>query len=479
EKDLVITALKDELRKLKGKDLAKNVVTPHTIALEMLKIDVEPIAPRLIQKLLIIIRQTCPSINDSGNKLVAVTPKNKHKRVRFTQRVTSSGNINTKLDSSSNIVSNKPALSSTGVKPSTSAIGSRPSGTAIVQHSRLNVNSELICVKCNGCMLSDNHDLCALNVINNVNARPKSKSVKKTSKRKVWKPTGKVFTKTGYTWRPTEAVATACYTQKHPIIHLRHSKTPYEFLHEKLPDLSFFYVFGALCYLTNDSENLGKLQPKADIAMASEHSSLEPVLHEMTPATISSGLVSNLPSSTLFLSPLRNDWDLLFQLLFDELLNPLSSVDHPAPKVIAPIIEAVALEPTASTGSPSSTTVGQDAPSASNSQTLPKTQSLVISNDVEEENHDLAVAHMNNDPFFGIPIPKNDSKASSSSNVIPTIVHTTTPNSKYVTKWTNDHPLDNIIGELIRPVSTRLQLHEQALFRYYDAFLSSVEPKTY
>ncbi|GJY39324.1 hypothetical protein Tco_0425688 [Tanacetum coccineum] len=48
EKDLVITALKDELRKLKGKDLADNVVTRHTIAPEMLKIDVEPIAPRLL-----------------------------------------------------------------------------------------------------------------------------------------------------------------------------------------------------------------------------------------------------------------------------------------------------------------------------------------------------------------------------------------------------------------------------------------------
>ncbi|GJZ38732.1 hypothetical protein Tco_0585295 [Tanacetum coccineum] len=48
EKDLVITALKDELRKLKGKDLADNVVTKHTIALEILKIDVEPIAPRLL-----------------------------------------------------------------------------------------------------------------------------------------------------------------------------------------------------------------------------------------------------------------------------------------------------------------------------------------------------------------------------------------------------------------------------------------------
>ncbi|GJT17510.1 hypothetical protein Tco_0876216 [Tanacetum coccineum] len=131
-------------------------------------------------------------------------------------------------------------------------------------------------------------------------------------------------------------------------------------------------------------------------------------------------------------------------------------VDHPAPAVIAPIAEVVAPEPAASTGSPSSTTVDQDAPSPSNSQTTPKTQSPVISNDVEEENHYLDVAHMNNDPFFGIPIPENDSKASSSSDVIPIILHTAAPNSEYVTKWTKDHPLDNIIGELERPVSTRL-----------------------
>ncbi|GKC85320.1 hypothetical protein Tco_1141037 [Tanacetum coccineum] len=135
-------------------------------------------------------------------------------------------------------------LSSTGIKPSTNASGSQPSGntkkdkiqqtpsstqknkveahprkvksslknkdcvvapkgTANVQHSKLNVNSKLKCVKCNGCMLSDNHDLCVLDFINNVNARVKSKSVKKSSKRKVWKPTGKVFTNIGYIWRPT------------------------------------------------------------------------------------------------------------------------------------------------------------------------------------------------------------------------------------------------------------------------------------
>ncbi|GJS85497.1 retrovirus-related pol polyprotein from transposon TNT 1-94 [Tanacetum coccineum] len=247
----------------------------------------------------------------------------------------------------------------------------------------------------------------------------------------------------------------------------------------------FFHVFGALCYPTNDSENLGKLQPKADIdfneltAMASEHNSLEPVLHEMTPATISSILAPNPPPTTPYVPPSRTDWDILFQPPFDELLNPPPSIDPPAPEVIAPNAEVVAPAPAESIGSPSSTTVDQDAPSPSNSQTLPETQSPLISIDVEEENHDLDVAHMNNHPFFGIPIPENDSEASSSLDVIPTIVHTAAPNTKHVNRWTKDHPLDNIIGKLKRLVSIRLQLYEQALFCYYDAFLTSVEPKTY
>ncbi|GKB44606.1 retrovirus-related pol polyprotein from transposon TNT 1-94 [Tanacetum coccineum] len=79
----------------------------------------------------------------------------------------------------------------------------QPKGTAHVQHSKRNANSELKCVKCNGCMLFDNHDLCVLDFINNVNARKESKSVNKSSKSKVWKPTGKVFSNIGYIRRPT------------------------------------------------------------------------------------------------------------------------------------------------------------------------------------------------------------------------------------------------------------------------------------
>ncbi|GJR75155.1 retrovirus-related pol polyprotein from transposon TNT 1-94 [Tanacetum coccineum] len=231
-----------------------------------------------------------------------------------------------------------------------------------------------------------------------------------------------------------EAVSTTCYTQNFSIIRLRHGKTPYELLHDKLLDLLFLHVFGALCYPTNDSEKLGKLQPKADIdfdeltVMASKHSSLEPAFHEMATATISSGLVPNPPPKTPYVPPSRTDWDIFFQPLFDELLNPQPSIDPPAPEVITPNAEVVAPTPAESICSPSSTTVDQDAPSPSNSQTSTKTQSPIISIDVEEENHDLDVAHMNNDPFFGILIPENDSE-SSSSDVIPTVVHTAAPNS--------------------------------------------------
>nr|GEU36700.1 hypothetical protein [Tanacetum cinerariifolium] len=194
-----------------------------------------------------------------------------------------------------------------------------------------------------------------------------------------------------------EAVATACYTQNRSIIRLRHGKTPYELMHNKLHDLSFLHVFSALCYLTNDSENLGKLQQKADIgifisyaptkkafriynrrtrrivetihvdfdeltAMAFEQSSSGPALNEMTPTTISLGLVQKSSSSTPYVPPSRNDWDLLFQSMFDELLNPPPSVDHQAPEVIALSANVIPPVQAKSTGSPSSTTVDQDAP---------------------------------------------------------------------------------------------------------------------
>ncbi|GKD50219.1 retrovirus-related pol polyprotein from transposon TNT 1-94, partial [Tanacetum coccineum] len=419
-------------------------------------------------------------LNNSLDSTLAVTPKNKDKRVRFTEPVTSLGNTTTKTASSSNLVSNKPMLSSTGVKPSTSASGSQPSSNTKKDKIQRTPSTRHGLVRGLPKLKFEKDHLCSACAMGKSKKKPHKPKSEDTNQEKLYL-----------------LHIDLCGPMRFTSVNERSHPHPV-----------------SMITLDFTCENLGKLQPKADIGifigyaptkkafqiynprtrriietihvdfdelttMASEHGSLEPALHEMTPATISSGLVPNPSPSTPFVRPSRTDWDLLFQPLFDELLNPPSSVDRPAPEVIAPITEVVAPEPAASTGSPSSTTVDQDATSPSNSQTTPKTQSPIISKDVEEENHDLDVAHMNNDPFFVIPIPENDSEASSSLDVIPTIVHTVAPNSEHVTKWTKDHPLNNIIDELGRPVSTRLQLNEQALFCYYDAFLSSVEPKTY
>ncbi|GJS82886.1 integrase, catalytic region, zinc finger, CCHC-type containing protein [Tanacetum coccineum] len=78
-----------------------------------------------------------------------------------------------------------------------------PSGNANVQHSKLNTNSKLMCVKCNSSMFDARHELCFLEFVSDMNACSKSKSIKKAKKKEEWKPTEKVFTKIGYNWRPT------------------------------------------------------------------------------------------------------------------------------------------------------------------------------------------------------------------------------------------------------------------------------------
>nr|GFA45747.1 integrase, catalytic region, zinc finger, CCHC-type, peptidase aspartic, catalytic [Tanacetum cinerariifolium] len=227
-----------------------------------------------------------------------------------------------------------------------------------------------------------------------------------------------------------QAVATACFTQNRSIIRLRHGKTPYELLHSKLPDLSFFHVFGALCYPTNDSENLGL------------------TLNEMTPGTISSGLVPTTSLSTSYVPPLRNDWDLLFQLMLDELLNPPPSVVNQVPEAIAPIVEVIPPVNADSTSSPSSTMVEQDAPSTSNSTTPTETQSSIIPQDVRDDNLDMKVAHMGSDPLFGIPIPEVIFEQSTTPTSPQAIVQTDHPLPHHNSKWTKDHPLNNIIGSV-------------------------------
>nr|GEU49912.1 hypothetical protein [Tanacetum cinerariifolium] len=64
-----------------------------------------------------------------------------------------------------------------------------------------------------------------------------------------------------------EAIATACFTLNFSIVHTRHNKTPYELIRGRKPNIQYFYVFGSLCYPTNDRDDLRKIKPKADICI--------------------------------------------------------------------------------------------------------------------------------------------------------------------------------------------------------------------
>nr|GEX08862.1 retrovirus-related Pol polyprotein from transposon TNT 1-94 [Tanacetum cinerariifolium] len=193
-----------------------------------------------------------------------------------------------------------------------------------------------------------------------------------------------------------KAVATACYTQNRSIIRLHHGKTPYELLHNKLPDLSFLHVFGALCYPTNDSENLGKLQPKADIGI----------------------FIGYGPTKKAFQIYNRHTRRIVetIHVDFDELTAMPS--EQSTPTVIAPIADVIPPVQAKSTDSPSLTTVDQDAPSLSKYQTTPETQSFVIPHDVKEYIHDIKVVYMGNDPLFGVPILEVTSAQSSSMDAL-------------------------------------------------------------
>ncbi|GJQ99699.1 retrovirus-related pol polyprotein from transposon TNT 1-94 [Tanacetum coccineum] len=713
EKVIVIIALKNDLRKFKGKDIVDNAARFASYsAYKYVK---------LIQELLGYVRDTCLDIHKPSEKLVAVTPINKKKTTRVSRSTKSSrsqSTDNTKNDrileiSSSTQKKNKVEDHSRIVKSCLNKLNYvvEPFRNANVQHSKLNRNSELMCVKCNSSMFDARHELCFLEFVSDMNASSKSKSVKKAKKKDEWKPTGKVFTKIRYNWRPTgrtftlvrnacpltritatnkvplrepipleviiqEYVITKVYTKipkvtktngsnskpknaksvisnktepgtsrgsntsvapssfsvnlrdryqltnfvhkfldtvkfgndqiakimgygdyqignitisrvyyveglghnlfsvgqfcdsdlevafrKHTcfvrnleglpklkfekdhlclacaiskrkkqshkpkskdtnqeklyLLHMdlcgpmrvtningkkyilvivddysrftwvKFLASTYEAPHfiinyyesvgishetsvpqspqqngviERIPDLSYLYVFGALCYPNNDSEDLGKLQVKADICIFIGYAPKKKAYRIYNRRLVSNPILQQ-PCNP----PPRDDWDRLFQRMFDEYFNPPTIAVSPVPVIAAP--RAVDLA-----DSPVSTSIDKDALSTSIPSTQEQEHSPIISQGFEES---PKKPHFHDDPLHE-SLHEDSTSHGSSSSVRP--IHT---RLESLGRWTKDHPIANLIGDPSRLVSTRKQLQTDAMWCYFDAFLTSFELKNF
>ncbi|GJZ07852.1 retrovirus-related pol polyprotein from transposon TNT 1-94 [Tanacetum coccineum] len=347
-----------------------------------------------------------------------------------------------------------------------------------VTHTMLNANPELICVKCNQCMFDANHDVYFLDFVNDVNVRSKSKftlekivHLKETTSNSVEtsKPEIKVYSR-----RPKQVKSVGSSKKANTVeSKIANNSEPTHLWGSNATNVP------SSSSLVNDSEDLGKLNTKADIgifvgyvpakkafriynrrtwkimetihvmfdeltAMASEQFSSGPGLQVMTPATSSSGLVPNSIPQQPCNPPNRDDWDCLFQPMFDEYFNPPTIGIFPVPVVVA--LRAVDIA-----DSPVSMSIDQDAPSIKS----PKTP------------------HFHDDPLHE-SLHEDSTSQGSSSNVRPT--HT---QFELIGRWTMDHPIVNVIGDPFRSVSTRKQLKTDVMRCYFDTFLTYVEPKNF
>ncbi|GJS42373.1 retrovirus-related pol polyprotein from transposon TNT 1-94 [Tanacetum coccineum] len=275
-------------------------------------------------------------------------------------------------------------------------------------------------------------------------------------------------------------------------------------------------MFGSLCYPTNDYDDVGKLKAKADIGIfvgyaptkkayriynkrtrkiqETVHVAFDELTEGLTSVQTSSGLapqqMTSVPNSTELeltalqsgrsrsalvkdpeppsVPPTKKQVDDLFQWFDDDEAVPIPLV-VPTTPVNVPAAPA----PEIANGSPSTTVISEGGPAVTENL-LPHQIPLPDTSDSDVE---TLFDHVDSNVFDTHNAPETDSEASHSNSVNIDV----TPNNQlpHVQKWTQAHPLENIIGDKDRPVSTRKQLETDAMWCFFNEFLTHVEPKTY
>nr|GEX06146.1 integrase, catalytic region, zinc finger, CCHC-type, peptidase aspartic, catalytic [Tanacetum cinerariifolium] len=247
-----------------------------------------------------------------------------------------------------------------------------------------------------------------------------------------------------------EAIAIICFTQNRSFVIPRHEKTPYHIINDRKPFVKFFHIFGSLCYIVKDGENLDKMKEKCDACIFVGYSTksrayrlfnkrkrvIVETIHvnfDELPQ-MASDHVSSDPVPKYRMVTMSNELDLLFSLMFDELLNASSQVM-----------------------SKSSAVTTADTPN----------QQMI------EEN-----AQVENDEFINIfCTPVQDRGETSSRHVDSSNMHTFYQHHPFEHRWTKDHTFKQVIGNPSQSVRTRRQLESDGKMCIFALTVSQTEPK--
>nr|GEX44783.1 retrovirus-related Pol polyprotein from transposon TNT 1-94 [Tanacetum cinerariifolium] len=308
-----------------------------------------------------------------------------------------------------------------------------------------------------------------------------------------------------------EAIATACFTQNRSLVIPRHEKTPYHIINDRKPSVKFFHIFGSLCYIVRDGENLDKMKEKGDACifvghstqsrayrvfnkrtrvivetihvnfeelpqMASDHVSSDPVLQcqrtKLEHISLSPGpqCQENVPH-VAGTATTSNELDLLFSLMFDELLNGSSQVVSKSFAVTTADApnqhqqQHTTLLNTQTTNEPTCQVPNQ-------APTVISTENINQAETIEEH------AQVEDDEFINIfCTPVQDKGETSSRHVDSSNMHTFYQRHPYEHHWTKDHPLEQVIGNPSQSVRTRRQLKSDGEMCMFALTVSRTEPK--
>nr|GFA34207.1 hypothetical protein [Tanacetum cinerariifolium] len=231
-----------------------------------------------------------------------------------------------------------------------------------------------------------------------------------------------------------EAIATTCFTQNHSLVIPRHEKTPYHIINDQKPSVKFFHIFGFLCYIVRDGENLDKMKEKDKTVTTS------------------------------------NELDLLFSLMFDELFNGSSKVVSKSSAVST--ADAPNQRQQHTTPLNTHTTPAPTCQVPTQAPTIVSTENMNQAKMVEE------YAQVENDELINIfSTPVQDRGETLSRYVDSSNMPTFYQHHPSEQHWTKDHPLEQVIRNPSQSIRTKRQLESNGEMCMFALTVSRTEPK--